>query len=120
MRLGTNAHMFAQPHRREELRRCFAEVLACGAVATVDHPALDLPMLLVRFAGGGSLSIEFTDEAPDSAQPRLGTWLELLAEDPEVIVRAAAEAGYPDVRHRAHPHYIAVPGGQVFAVGRLS
>jgi hypothetical protein len=116
MRLGTNAHLFARPHRREELRRCFEDVLACGPVTTVEHPALDLPMLLVRFPGGGSLSIEFRDDAPDSAQPRLGVWLELLAEDPAAVARAVAQAGYPEVDHPAHPHYIAIPGGQVFAV----
>ena len=37
------------------------------------------------------------------AHPRLGVWLELLAEDPAAVAAA-------------HPHYIAVPGGQVFAV----
>ena len=120
MRLGSNAHLFARPGRRDELRSCFEDVLACGSVATVEHPALDLPMLLVRFPGGGSLSIEFRDDAPDSERPRLGVWLELLTEDPAAIVRAATEAGYPDVEHPAHPHYIAIPGGQVFAVAPLS
>jgi hypothetical protein len=39
-------------------------------------------MLLVSFPGGGHLSIEFTDDAPDSDAPRLGAWLELRAPDP--------------------------------------
>ncbi len=29
-------------------------------------------MLVVSFPGGGHLSIEFTDDAPDDDQPRLG------------------------------------------------
>jgi hypothetical protein len=47
----------------------------------VDFPGIAEPMLLVRFPDGGSLSIEFTDQAPDDDSPRLGAWLELRAED---------------------------------------
>jgi hypothetical protein len=74
----------------------------------------------MRLGTMGGLSIEFRDDAPDSAQPRLGVWLELLTEDPGEVVRAAAQAGYPDVEHPAHPHYIAIPGGQVLAVASLA
>jgi hypothetical protein len=60
--LGSNAHTFAQPHRRQDLRWCFETALGCGPVATVEHPVIAEPMLVVRFPGGGSLSIEFTDQ----------------------------------------------------------
>jgi len=33
-------------------------------------------------AAGGNLSIEFTGDAPDDDQPRLGAWRELRAADP--------------------------------------
>jgi len=71
-------------------------------------------MLLVRFPGGGNLSIEFLEEAPDDDTPRLGAWLELRAEDPEALLQAALAAGLPRVEHPGHPYYFIAPGGQVF------
>ncbi|MBJ7596625.1 hypothetical protein [Candidatus Nephthysia bennettiae] len=37
-----------------------------------EHPGIPESMLVVSFPGGGHLSIEFTDDAPDDDQPRLG------------------------------------------------
>ena len=70
--LGSNAHIFAQPHRRQDLQWCFETALECGPVATVDYPGIAEPMLLVRFPDGGSLSIEFTDRAPTMITPGWG------------------------------------------------
>jgi len=117
--LGNNAHIFAQPHRRQDLRWCFETGLGCGPVATVDYPGIAEPMLVIRFPHGGSLSIEFTDQAPDDDQPRLGAWLELRAEDPAAVMRAALDAGLPEVKHPGHPYYFMVPGGQVFTIAPL-
>jgi hypothetical protein len=114
--LGNNAHIFAKPHRRDELRWCFEWALHCGEVATVSHRGMAEPMLLVRFPGGGLLSIEFIDDAPDDDEPRLGAWLELRADDPASLYQAAIDAGLLPVRHPAHPYYVMVPGGQVFAI----
>jgi hypothetical protein len=50
-------------------------------------------MLVVSFPGGGHLSIEFTDDAPDDEQPRLDAWLELRADGPAAVLYAAIEAG---------------------------
>ena len=105
--LGSNAHIFARPHRRQELRWCFETALGCGPVATVEFP------------DGGSLSIEFTDQAPDDDHPRLGAWLELRAGDPAAVMRAALDAGLPEVKHPGHPYYVMVPGGQVFTIAPL-
>ena len=116
MALGSNAHLFARPRRREELRRLFAEVLQGAAVAEVRHPAMPEPMLIARFSAGGSLSIEFVDAAPDSEEPRLGAWLELRTEDPEAAMRRVLDAGFREVKHPGHPHYFIAPGGQVFTV----
>ena len=77
-------------------------------------------MLLVAFPGGGHLSIEFTDEAPDDAQPRLGAWLELRATDPAATLRAALDAGLMEVQHPGHPYYFMIPGGQVFTVAQAN
>ena len=98
--LGTNVHIFACPHRRTELAQCFETALG-SAVRTVEFPGIDQPMLVVSFPGGGHLSIEFTDAAPDDEQPRLGAWLELRADDPAAVHRAALDAGLADVAHPA-------------------
>jgi hypothetical protein len=113
--LGNNAHIFARPHRRESLRRLFGELIGCP-VATIDHPAMAEPMLVVRFPGGGSLSVEFVAHAPDSDEPRFGAWLELRSESPADLVHQLLEAGIPEVEHPGHPHYFMAPGGQVFTV----
>jgi hypothetical protein len=93
--LGSNAHLFAQPHRRQDLRWAFETALGCGPVAAVDYPGIAEPMLVVRFPDGRSLSIEFTGQAPDDGQPRLGAWLELRAEDPAAVMRTALDGGCP-------------------------
>jgi hypothetical protein len=61
--LGSNVHIFARPHRRGELARCFETVLG-SPVRTVEFPGIGQPMLVASFPGGGHLSIEFTDDAP--------------------------------------------------------
>jgi hypothetical protein len=114
--LGNNAHIFARPHRRDELARCFAAILTQGSVRMVDYPGIEQPMLLVSFPGGGHLSVEFTDAAPDDEQPRLGAWLELRAGEPAAVLQAALDAGLTQVRHPGHPYYFMIPGGQVFTI----
>jgi hypothetical protein len=118
--LGTNVHIFARPQRRQELVWCFETVLRCGPVRTIEHPALAEPMLLVAFPGGGHLSIEFTDAAPDDAQPRYGAWLELQTDDPAAVMRSALAAGLTEVKHPSHPFYFMAPGGQVFTIAPIS
>lgn len=114
--LGSNAHIFARAARREELIRCFEAIVGEGTVRLLEHPGIAEPMLLVTFPGGGHLSVEFTDEAPDDDEPRLGAWLELRASDPAAMFRVALDAGLVEVRHPGHPHYFMIPGGQVFTV----
>jgi hypothetical protein len=114
--LGNNVHIFARPHRRQDLIWCLDTVLGCGPVHTIKHPGMTEPMLLVRFPGGGHLSIEFIEEAPDDDTPRLGAWLELRAEDPEALMQAAVDAGLTQVEHPGHPYYFMAPGGQVFTI----
>jgi len=117
--LGSNVHIFARPHRRGELAQCFGTVLGSPARA-VEFPGIDQPLLVVSFPGGGHLSIEFTDEAPDDEQPRLGAWLELRADDPAAVLQAALEAGLTEVKHPGHPYYFMIPGGQVFTIAPTS
>lgn len=114
--LGNNAHIFARPARRDQLKWCFESVLGCGEVATVSHHGMAEPMLVVRFPEGGHLSIEFIEDAPDDDVPRLGAWLELRAQDPASLFRAAIDAGLTPVEHPGHPYYFMAPGGQVFTI----
>jgi hypothetical protein len=118
--LGSNVHIFARPHRRQALAWCFETVLGCGQVTAVEHPDMDQTMLLVRFPGGGHLSIEFTDDAPDDDLPRLGAWLELRADDPAALMQAVLDAGLTQVEHPGHPYYFMAPGGQVFTIAPAS
>jgi hypothetical protein len=117
--LGSNVHIFARPHRREELAQCFETVLG-SKVRTVEFPGIGQPMLVVSFPGGGHLSIEFTDDAPDDGQPRLGAWLELRAADPATVLQTALDAGLTQVRHPGHPYYFMIPGGQVFTIAPMT
>ena len=114
--LGSNVHIFARPHRRQDLTWFFETVLRCGPVATIEHPGMDQPMLLVSFPGGGNLSIELVDDAPDGDHPRLGAWPELRAEDPAAIMRSVLDAGLTQAEHPGHPYYFIAPGGQVFTI----
>jgi len=118
--LGSTVHIFARPHRRQELAWCFDTVPGCGPVLTVEHPGMEQPVLLVRFPGGGHLSIEFTNQAPDDDQPRLGARPELPADDPATVPRAALNAGLTQVEHPGHPYYFMAPGGQVFTIAPTS
>jgi hypothetical protein len=117
--LGSNAHIFVRPHRREVLARCF-EALLGGPVRTVDFPGIDQPMIIVSFPGGGHLSIEFRDDAPDGEEPRLGAWLELRTADPAALLQTALGAGLTQVSHPGHPYYFMIPGGQVFTIAPAS
>jgi hypothetical protein len=117
--LGSNVHIFARPHRRQELAQCFETVLG-SPVRIVQFPGIDRPMLVVSFPGGGHISIEFVDEAPDDERPRLDAWLELRADDPAAVLRTAVEAGLVRVEHPGHPYYFMIPGGQVFTIAPTS
>ena len=114
------SHLCARPHRREQLAWCFESALGCGPVRTVEWPGIDQPMLIVGFPGGGHLSIEFTDDAPDDEQPRLSAWLELRADQPAAVLQAALDAGLTQVTHPGHPYYFMIPGGQVFTIAPTS
>ena len=114
--LGNNVHIFARPERRDELIRCFETIVGGRTVRMVEYPGINQPMLLVSFPGGGHLSVEFTDDAPDNEEPRLGAWLELRSNDPAATLRVALDAGLVQVRHPGHAHYFMIPGGQVFTI----
>jgi len=79
------------------------------------------PMLLVDFPGGGHLSIEFIEDAPDEDRRRLGAWLELRVDDPAIAMRSALEAVLTEITHPGHhPSYLMAPGSQVFTIAPTS
>ena len=77
-------------------------------------------MLVVSFPGGGYLSIEFTDDAPDDEQPRLGAWFELRADDPAAVLQVALKSGLTEVKHPGRPYHFMIPGGRVFTISPTS
>jgi hypothetical protein len=118
--LSNRVHIFARPQFRDELIWCFGTVLGCGEPVSIRLPGVPEPVLGFRFPGGGALSIEFTDDAPDGQDPRGGAWLELQSDDPAALREKILAAGLPTVEHPGHDFYFAAPGGQVFSVEAAS
>lgn len=119
--LGNRAHIVAHPSVKERLIWCFGTLLECGSPITLETPSLPQPMLAFRFPRGGSLSVEFTDSAPDEQQMRRGAWLEVRVDDPDSLRQRVLGAGLPQIRHAAsNTFYFAIPGGQVFGIVRAS
>ena len=115
--MSNRAHILVRPSAKEDLKTCFVDVLGCSAPAVLEAPGLAEPMLAFRFPDGGSVSVEFSDEAPDEHQARHGAWLELQSDDVEGLQKRVIAAGFQQLRHPATPtFYFAVPGGQVFGV----
>ncbi len=115
--LGNRAHILARPHVKDQLESCFTTVLGCGAPARLDAPGLREPILAFRFPSGGSLSVEFTEDALDEQQARRGAWLEVRVDDPAALRKKVLEAGLPQVKYSATDRfYFVVPGGQVLGI----
>jgi hypothetical protein len=114
---GNRAHIFASPKVKEKLIWCFSEVLGCGPPMSLSAPGLAEPILAFRFPGGGSFSVEFTEDALDEQRVRRGAWLEIWSNDPAALKRKILDAGLLQVTHPAtNTFYFAAPGGQVVGV----
>jgi hypothetical protein len=115
--LNNRVHIVARPGAKDQLVRCFSTVLGCGAPARLPVPGLPEPILAFRFPDGGSLSVEFTEDALDERRARRGAWLEVQTDDPAALKRKILEAGLTQVPHIASDtFYFVVPGGQVMAI----
>jgi len=115
--ITNRAHLLAHPAVKDALTRCFSTVLGCGAPIKLSAPGRPEPILAFRFPGGGSVSVEFTEDALDEAQARRGAWLELKAEDPAGLKQKILAAGLPQVHYWATKNfYFVAPGGQVFGI----
>ena len=114
---SNRAHIFASPKVKEKLIWCFRDVLGCGSPMSLNAPGLAEPILAFRFPGGGSFSVEFTEDALDEQRVRRGAWLEIWSNDPAALQRKILDAGLPQVTHPAtNTFYFAAPGGQVLGV----
>src|SRR5262249_5852725 len=96
---SNRAHIFASPKVKEKLIWCFSDVLGCGPPMPLNAPGLAEPMLAFRFPGGGSFSVEFTEDALDEQRIRRGAWLEIWSNDPAALQRKILDAGLPQVTH---------------------
>ena len=114
---GNRAHIFASPKVKEKLIWCFSDVLGCGPPMSLNVPGLAEPILAFRFPGGGSFSVEFTDDALDEQRARRGAWLEIWSHDPAALKRKILDAGLSQVTYPAtNTFYFVAPGGQVLGV----
>ncbi len=114
--LNARVHLFARPGVKDELRRCMTEVLGCAGLE-LDVAGPQGTMLAFRFPKGGSVSVEFVEDALDDERGRRGAWLEVVADDPEALKRRVAAAGLRTIQHPATTtFYFALPGGQVVGI----
>src|SRR5882724_8329043 len=108
------AHIFARPQVREKLIWCFSTVLGCGTPASLNAPGLSEPILAFKFPNGGSLSVEFTEDALAEQHIRRGAWLEVRSNDPAALTKKILDAGLSEVHYPAtNTFYFVAPGGQV-------
>lgn len=115
--LGNRAHFFAHPRHKDRLIWCFTTLLGAAGPMSLRVPALKEPILAFRFPGGGSVSIELTDDALDEQQARFGAWLEVRTPDPQVLQKKILAAGLQQVHYPATTtFYFAAPGGQVIGI----
>jgi hypothetical protein len=111
------AHIFARPNVKEKLTWCFSVVLGCGAPTSLNAPGLSEPMLAFRFPSGGSLSVEFTEDALGEQYVRRGAWLEVRSNDPAALKKKVLDAGLSQIQYPAtNTFYFVVPGGQVLGI----
>jgi len=114
---GNRTHIFARPSVKEKLTWCFTTVLGCGTPVSLNAPGLSEPILAWKFPGGGSLSVEFTEDALDERQARRGAWLEIWSGDPAVLSKRILDAGLTQVHYGpTNTFYFVAPGGQVLGV----
>ena len=119
MSLGNRAHFYARPQYRAALVRCFADVLGCAGPISLPARGNPEAILAFSFPDGGSISIDFIDDALDAEQARRGAWLELPSADASAMQRRVLDAGFErDHCDATRAFYFAAPGGQVFSITR--
>lgn len=114
---GNRSHWFVRPAAKEKLIWSLSTVLGCGEPASLKAPGIAEPILAWRFPGGGSVSVEFTEDALDENQARRGPWLEVWSSDPATLKKKILAAGLTEVHYAAtNTFYFALPGGQILGI----
>lgn len=117
MSLGNRAHVYVRSEYRAALVRCFVEVLGCAGPVSLPARGQSDAILAFSFRDGGSISVDFTDDALDEKEARRGAWLELRSADANALQQRVLDAGLERVRYDAtRAFYFAAPGGQVFSI----
>ncbi len=107
--MSNRVHIFARPESREDLVDYFTNILECTV--------LPAPLLVFAFPGGGSFSVEFTEDSLDVGQARRGAWFELRTDDPDGLKKKVEQAGLPRVEYAGNNfYYFQAPGGQVWRI----
>ncbi len=115
--LSDRVHMFARPNAKERLVEFFLNTLGCGPALSVDAPGRATPILVFEFPNGASLSVEFTEDAPEESKVHRGVWLEVVTDDASELKRKILEAGLPQVEYLGSDYfYFQAPGGQVMRI----
>lgn len=119
--VSNRVHILVRPSLKEKLTACFADTLGCGAPLQLAAPGKPEPLLAFRFPAGGSISIEFTEDALDEKQARRGAWLEVKSDDPAALKKRILDAGLERIEYWAtNNFYFVVPGGQVFGISQAN
>jgi hypothetical protein len=114
---GNRAHIFVSPKFKTELIRCFSTVLGCGEPKSLPVAGLSEPILAFAFPGGGSLSVEFTNEALNNENAHRGAWMEIHSDAPGELKERILNAKFRQVTYSAtSTFYFEVPGGQVLGI----
>jgi hypothetical protein len=118
--LGNRAHIVVRPEFKEELTKCFADVLGCGLPLSLGPTGGTNPIIAFRFPAGGSVSFEFSTDALHERELRRGAWLEVRTDDVDALRKRVVEAGLEQVKHPAtRTFYFVVPGGQVIGIAAV-
>jgi hypothetical protein len=71
-----------------------------------------MPILVFTFSNGASLSVGFSEGAPDESQVHRGAWLELVADDPGELKQKILQSGLRRVEYLGSEFYFQAPGIQ--------
>ena len=115
--LNQRVHLYARPSVRTELAHVLTDVLGLRRAPVVAAPTEEATLLAFLLDGGGSLSVEFREDALSDDYAERGAWLELVSDEPLELQERVLRAGMRRIHHPQTGHfYFQAPGGQVFRI----
>ncbi len=109
--LSNRVHTYARPAVKDALTAFFTQLLGAEMILV---PGTS--MLAFRFPDNSSYSVEFTEDALDERQARLGAWLEVKTDDPDTLQQKVLAAGLTRVEYLTGRFYFQAPGGQIWGI----